>query len=127
MIKTMALLLLASAAASVSQVALASSPHTPVGGNHGVGFLYPTAGVVNYNSGQNTGLSAVYAPNLTFGVSHSPGYILTGGPAGQVGWNIPSTSGGNATLPQFYGAKVYIANSTNFSGTVPFKNRRSIS
>ncbi|HEY9734433.1 MAG TPA: hypothetical protein V6C89_21160 [Drouetiella sp.] len=102
-------------ALSAYTAARASSPHPP-------GFLYPTAGVVSYNSRQSSGLSAVYNSNITFGNNHLPGYVLTGSSAaGQVGWNIPSLAGGNATVQQFYGAKIYIASGVNFATTVPFE------
>jgi hypothetical protein len=104
----------------------ASSPHPPVSphppSNHQTGFLIPTAAVVNYNAGKSTGLSAVFNSNLNAGDSaHLKGYVLTGGKNGQVGWNIPTVAGGDATLPQFIGAQILIASSTNFTNGLPFK------
>lgn len=109
----------------VPNVFAAHNSHQPVGHNagtsHHVGFLYRTAPVVHYTGNNTTGLSAVYVSKLNIGGSTSPGYLLTGGPNGQVGWNVPSLNGGNAQVPQFYGAKIYIASQTNFTATVPFK------
>ncbi len=99
---------------AIPTAASASSPHPP-------GFLYPTAGAVSYKSGQSSGLSAVYNSNIIFGNNHLPGYVLTGSSAGQVGWNIPSLAGGNATVQQFYGAKMYIASGVNFGTSIPFE------
>jgi hypothetical protein len=88
---------------------------------HPTHTLVPSAAVVHYTNGTGTGLSAVYSANINAAGSVGPGYILTGGKAGNVGWNIPSVAGGNFSVTGFDGAKFYLASSTNFSSTVPFK------